>query len=79
MHFNKEIPSFDKDVKIKQIISNIKPQETPMFTGIKLKHFFDPNFIKQAIVNQIVSNKKILDKSICEIIVSNIKEKYTKP
>ena len=78
-YFDKEIPSFNKDVKVKEIISNIKPQETTVFTGIKLKYFFDPNFIKQAVVNQIVSNKKILDKSICEIIVSNIKEKYTKP
>jgi hypothetical protein len=37
------------------------------------------DFWKNVLVNQIMENKKILDKNICQIIVSNIKEKYSKP
>lgn len=37
------------------------------------------DFWKNVIVNQILDNKKLLDKNICSIIVWEIKEKYNKP
>ncbi len=74
------VPKIDHNVKVKEVISNLSTGNVQQqYTWLKLSYLIKPDFWKYAIVNQIMSNKKILDKNICQIIVSNIKEKYTKP
>ena len=78
-----KLPQIKKDVKVKDIISKI-PQENTGNIGltwnkISLSTVLNINFWKNAVINQIMENKKILDKNICQIIVSNIREKYNKP
>jgi len=47
--------------------------------NLKLKDLLSIDFWKNIVINQVMENKKILDKGLCETIVQNIKEKYNKP
>jgi len=79
-YFDMHLPTIKKDVKLKEVISKIWSWNVqPQFTGLKLSYLVKPDFWKSVVVNQIMENKKILDKNICQIIVSNIKEKYNRP
>jgi len=78
-----KLPQIKKNVKVKDIISKIPKENTGniilTWNKISLSTVLNINFWKNAVINQIMENKKILDKNICQIIVSNIREKYNKP
>ncbi len=79
-YLNIHFPKIKKDIKVKDFfwkILNWKNEN--QFNDIKLSYLVDPLFWKVMIANQIVENKKILDKKFCQIIIFNIKNKYTKP
>jgi len=79
-YFDIHLPIIKKDLQLREIIPNAWTWNIqPQFTGIKLNYLVKPDFWKFIIINQIVKNKRNLDKSICQIIVINIKEKYNKP
>ena len=54
-------------------------QEFKWIENVKFSDLIKLKFWKNIIINQIMENKKILDKSLCKTIVQNIKEKYTNP
>ena len=47
--------------------------------NITFSDVLSTKFWKNILINQIMENKKALDKNLCEMIVQNIKEKYNKP
>jgi len=70
-----------KDVKLKEVVNKIQPMTGEVLTWKKLSlnEALSVSFWKNAVVNQIMENKKLLDKNICQIIVWNIKKMYNKP
>ena len=81
-YFDIKLPKISKDVKVKDVISKIAKNNTWVvltWNKISLSEALNVNFWKNIVIKQIMENKKILDKNICQIIVSNIKEKYNKP
>lgn len=82
-YFDIKLPKLSKDVKVKDVISKIGSTSSwnVVFTWnrIWLSQALSFSFWKNVVINQIMANKKILDKNICQIIVSNIREKYNKP
>jgi len=47
--------------------------------NLKFKDLLSIDFWKNIVINQVMENKKVLDKWLCETIVQNIKDKYNKP
>lgn len=47
--------------------------------NITFWNLFSIAFLKNVILNQIMQNKKLLEKNVCEIIVWKIKDEYQKP
>ncbi len=70
-----------QNTKLSDVIPHITPNAniSTWNTNIKLSSVLSISFWKNAVINQILDNKKILDKNICSIIVWQIKEKYNKP
>jgi len=86
-HFWIKMPNI-KDTKVKDIVKTIKPENNidkwrnikfDWIEKLKFKDIFSISFWKNIVINQIMENKKILDKSLCSTIVENIKEKYNNP
>ncbi len=70
-----------KNTKLSDVVQHIDTNQIVLTwnDNIKLSSALSISFWKNAIINQILDNKKILDKNICSIIVWQIKEKYDKP
>jgi len=73
-----------KHTKVSDIVKNVNTNNLSwnMLTwvnNIKLSSMTNVLFWKNAVINQIVDNKKNLDKNICSLVVWQIKKKYNKP
>jgi len=70
-----------KDTKLSDVVNHIDTTSKVLSwnVNIKLSSALEVSFWKNMIINQILDNKKLLDKNICSIIVWQIKEKYNKP
>lgn len=59
--------------------SNLTWVENKSFSNITFSSLVSIDFWKNVVLNQIMQNKKLLDKNVCEIIVWKIKKEYQKP